>query len=119
MEVSSGARQSLLSIGALLIIIVVSVLLYQPLQLISDWMLIWPLIVALFGCWIIALSGIRASHPQKYERGAFSTLSWGLLLAALGGAWFMYGYGFNWIYSLIIVVLVVAVLAIATALKWK
>jgi uncharacterized membrane protein len=114
-----GGKRGLLSIGVFLIIVVVSVLLYSPAQIIRDWTLILPSILTLSGCWITVLAGMRASSPQKYERGAFSTLSWGVLLAALGGAWFLYGFGFGWIYSLIVVLLALAVLAIATALKRK
>jgi O-antigen/teichoic acid export membrane protein len=113
----SGQRQDLLSIGVFLVIIIIGIILYTPLGIITDWTLIVPLIIALSGCWIIALAGIRSRNPQKYQRGAFSTLSWGLLIAALGGAWFIYGYG--WVYSLILVLLVVAVVAIAAAMKRK
>lgn len=111
-------KSGLVSIGVFLIIVVMSILLYQPLQIIKDWTLLLPLIIALSGCWLAVLAGMRHSSPQKYERGPFSTLSWGLLLVAIGGAWFMYGYGW-WYYSLAIVLLALAALAIAAALKRK
>jgi hypothetical protein len=114
---SDSGRRDLLSIGVFLIIIIISILLYTPLQIITDWTLLLPLITVLSGCWVIALAGIRGHSPQKYERGVFSTFSWGLLLAALGGAWLIVGYGFSWVYSLIVILLVLAVVAIATALK--
>ncbi len=117
MLMADAGRHGLLSIGVFLLIIVVSILLYQPLQVIQDWTLILAMILALSGCWIVVLAGLRSSRPQKYERGAFSTLSWGLLLIALGGAWFLYGYGP--LYSLIMVLIMLAVLAIAAALKRK
>jgi len=110
-----GQNRGLLSIGVFLIILVISILLYTPLGLIKDWGLIPPLIIALYGCWTIFLAGMRASNPQKYERGAFSTLAWGLLLIAIGGAWFFIGV--NWLYSLAIVLFVLGVLAIAAALR--
>jgi hypothetical protein len=113
------AERGLLSIGVLLVIVVVSILLYVPLQVITDWTLILPLILALYGLWTIALGGMRASAPQKYERGAFSTLSMGLLLVAIGGAWFLYGYGYDWYYSLIVILLALAGVAIASAMKRK
>jgi uncharacterized membrane protein len=75
------------------------------------------MIIVLSGCWIIALAGIRGHKPQKYERGVFGTFSWGLLLAAIGGAWLIVGYGFSWIYSLVLILLVLAAVAIAAALK--
>jgi hypothetical protein len=113
------AERGLLSIGVLLVIVVVSILLYVPLQVITDWTLILPLILALYGLWTIALAGMRASSPQKYEREAFSTLWMGLLLVAIGGAWFLYGYGYDWYYSLIVVLLALAGVAIASAMKRK
>jgi hypothetical protein len=114
---ADGGRRDLLSIGVFLIILVVGILLYQPLQIIVDWTLVLPTIIALSGCWLVALAGMRSSALQKYERGAFGTLSWGLLLIAIGGAWFLYGYG--WYYSLVLVLLAFAVLAIVAALKKK
>jgi uncharacterized Tic20 family protein len=114
---ASGESRDLLSIGIILVIVIASILLYTPLQIISDWTLIFPLIIALSGLWIMVLAGMRASNPQKYARGAFSTLSWGALLVAIGGAWFLYSYG--WVYSLIVILLVFALLAIAAAIKRK
>jgi len=95
---------------------VISIILYEPLHLI-DWHLILPLILALYGCWTIGLAGIRASNPHKYERGPFSTFALGLILIAVGGAWFVSSV--SWIYSLVIILLAPAVLAIAAALKRK
>jgi len=114
---AESGKRDLLSIGVVLILVVVSILLYQPLQIVKDWTLVVPLILALSGGWLAVLAGMRASSPQKYERDAFSTLSMGMLLVAIGGAWFIYGFG--WFYSLVIVLLVLAALAIAAALKRK
>jgi len=113
---SEAARRGLLSIGAFLIVIVISILLYAPLGLIS-WDLILPLILALSGIWLMVLAGIKTSNPDQYDRGPFSTFSWGVLLLALGGAWFIYGYGL--LYSIVLLLVVLAVLAIAAALKRK
>ncbi len=109
-----GDRQ-LLSIGVFFIVIVVSILLYVA-QLI-DWTLIIPVILVFSGIWALVLAGIRASNPQKYERGAFSTLALGLLMIAVGGAWYLFYYG--WLYSLVLILLVLGALAIAAALKRK
>ncbi len=114
---AESGKRDLLSIGVVLILVVVSILLYQPLQIVKEWPLVIPLIIALSGGWLAVLAGMRASNPQKYERDAFSTLSMGLLLVAIGGAWFIYGYG--WLYSLVIILVVLAVLAIAAAMKRK
>lgn len=111
-----GQNRGLLSIGVFLIILVVSIVIYEPLKLI-DWTSIPAVILALYGGWMIVLAGLRASNPQKYERGPFSTLAFGLVLIAVGGAWSVYGFG--WLYSLATILLVLGVLAIATALKGK
>jgi len=113
---AEGEKRGLLSIGVFLIILVISIILYMPLELI-DWSLIPPLILALYGCWTIVLAGIRESNPQKYERGSFSTFAWGLLLIAIGGAWF--AYSIEPLYSLAIILLVLGALAITAALRRK
>ena len=109
-------RRMLFSTGILLIIVVVSIILYVPLGVIG-WSMILPMILALYGVWLMVLSGVKARNPQQYDRGPFSTFSWGLLLVALGGAWFVSGY--SWLYSLLVILVVFAVLAIAVALKRK
>ena len=106
----------MLSVGVFLIIIVVAITIYAA-QVITDWTLIFPLVFVLCGCWTLVLAGMRASNPQKYERGAFSTLSLGFVLIALGGAWYMFA--INPLYSLAIILLVFAALAIAAALRRK
>ena len=113
---SEDGNRGLLSIGIFLMILVVSIILYTPLGLI-DWSLIPPLILALYGCWTMALAGIRTSNPHKYERDPFSTFAFGLILMAIGGAWF--AYTIEPLYSLVIILLVLGVLAIAAALKRK
>jgi hypothetical protein len=105
-----------LSIGVFLIIIVVAIVLYAA-QVITDWTLIIPIILVLSGCWTLVLAGMRASNPQKYERGAFSTMSLGLLLITVGGAWYLFA--FDPLYSLAVVLLVFGALAIAAALRRK
>jgi len=111
---AEGEKRGLLSIGVFLIILVVCIILV-PLGL--NWQLVPPLIIALYGCWTIVLAGIRASNPQKYERGPFSTFAWGLLLVAIGGAWF--AYSIEPLYSLAIILLVLGALAITAALRRK
>ena len=111
---SSSDRQ-LLSIGVFLIIIVVGIVL--AVAGVIGWVLFVPLVLVLSGCWAIALAGLRAGKPQKYERGTFSTMASGLGLIAIGGAWYLFG--INWLYSLIVILLAVAALAIVAALKRK
>ena len=113
---AEGGNRGLLSIGVFLIILVISIILYTPLELIP-WSLIPALILALYGCWTIVLAGIRASNPHKYERDPFSTVALGLILIAIGGAWFTYS--IEPLYSLAIILLVLGALAIAAALRRK
>jgi hypothetical protein len=111
----SGSDRQLLSFGVFLIIIVVGILL--AISGIIRWELFVPVVAVLCGCWSIALAGIRASKPQKYEREAFSTMAGGLGLIVFGAAWYLFS--INWIYSLVVILLAIAVLAIATALSRK
>lgn len=113
----AGRNRGLLSLGIFLIILVISIILYNPLGLIPNWWLVPPVILALYGCWTIVLAGIRVTNPVKYELGPFSTLAWGLLLVAIGGAWFLSS--FDMLYSLAIILLVLGSLAIAAALRRK
>jgi hypothetical protein len=110
------SRRETLSIGVFLIIIVVAIMLYAA-QVITDWTLIVPVILVLSGCWTLVLSGIRAAKLQKYERGAFSTMGLGLLLIAVGGAWYLFAV--DPLYSLALILLVLGALAIAAALRRK
>ena len=114
---AEGRNRGLLSIGVFLIILVISIILYEPLHLVHDWSLIPPLILALYGCWTIFLAVIRASNPRKYERGPFSTFTGGLILISIGGAWLVSSFGL--LYSLAIILLVLGILAIAAALRRK
>ena len=110
----SDSKRQLLSIGVFLLIVVAVIVLYAanfvPL---AD---VVPLILVLAGVWILALAAIRGQAPQKYERGAFSTLNMGLLLIAVGGGWYLAVYGY-WLYALALLLLVLAAIAIAAALK--
>ena len=111
----SEDRRQLLSIGIFLIVLVVSIVLYAVGAI--DWTLIVPVILVLLGIWLVALAAMRSRNPTKYERGSFATLSMGLLLIAVGGAWYLIGV--NWLYSLTLILLVLASLAIAAALRHK
>ena len=111
----SNSDRQLLSFGVFLIIIVVGILL--AFTGVISWDLLVPVILVLCGLWAIALGGLRASKPQKYERGSFSTTAGGLGLIVVGAAWYLFG--INWIYSLVVILLAIATLAIAAALRRK
>jgi hypothetical protein len=111
---SESSRQ-LLSIGVFFIIVVVALLL--SVIVLADWILFIPIVLVLSGLWVLVLAGIRASNPQKYERGAFNTMGLGVCMIAVGGAWFLFAY--SWLYSLVLILLVLGALAIAAALRRK
>jgi hypothetical protein len=111
---AENTRQ-LLSIGVFLLIIVAVIVLFAANVVTLENII--PLVLVLSGIWVLALAAMRSRNPQKYERGAFSTLSMGFLLVAVGGAWYLLYV--NWIYSIALVLLVLAVIAIAAALKRK
>jgi hypothetical protein len=110
------SRRETLSLGVFLLIIVGAIMLYAA-QILGDWVLIIPVILVLSGCWTLVLAGMRAANPQKYERGAFSTMGLGLVLITAGGAWYLFA--FNPLYSLALVLLVFGALAIAAAVRRK
>ncbi|MGA3061094.1 MAG: hypothetical protein ABSD92_12110 [Candidatus Bathyarchaeia archaeon] len=112
----SESRRQLLTIGVFFIIIVAAILLY-PANVTHNWWNILQLIIVLFGVWTVVLAGIRAAGPQKYERSAYSTVQMGVLLIALGAAWFLFGY--NWIYSLALLLLALGAIAITSAMRRK
>jgi hypothetical protein len=109
------SKRQLLTIGVFCIILVVAILLVAT-NLIK-WTLFPPLVLALFGIWILALAAMRGASPQKYERSSFSTMAMGLGLIVLGGAWFLFQYG--WLYSLALILLAFGGIAIASAMSKK
>jgi Ca2+/Na+ antiporter len=111
-----ATRQQLdmLSFGVFIIIVAILLIAFAPN---GQWDRMISLTIALFGIWIIATAGIRARNPSKYERGAYSTFVMGLLLLAVGGAWFIniVSEG-NLILSIFVLLIVIGLLAIGTAL---
>ena len=112
---SQSSRQ-LLTIGVFLIIVVVAILLY-PTNVTHNWWNILQLIVVAFGVWILVLAAMRSHNPAKYERSPYSTVQLGLLLIALGAAWFLWAY--SWIYTVAVVLLALGVIAIVSAMRRK
>ncbi len=112
----SESRRQLLTIGVFFIIIVVAILLYPANVTHNGWNIL-QLIIVLFGVWMLVLAGMRAQSPEKYERSAYSTVQMGVLLMAVGAAWFLFGY--SWIYSLALLLLALGVIAIVSAMRRK
>lgn len=74
-----------LSLGVLVVILAISASIFAP-----DLSAIFSLTLILFGMWVMVLAGIRASNPEKYGHEAFNVFSGGILITALGLAWFLY-----------------------------
>ena len=110
------ARQyELLSLGALLVIAAVLLVAFAA-EVIERLDEVLALIIALYGIWTMILAGIRVRNPEKYGRGAYSTLVMGVLLTALGGAWVLYIEGTNVIITIALILVVIGILAVASAL---
>jgi len=108
----------LLSLGVLAVIFAICLIAYAANYIVAD--AIFPLVVALFGVWVMVVAGIRARSSEEYERGAFSTFAWGVLIVAVGGVWFLYVQGLSWVYALAFFVLVIGLLAVVSALRlWR
>jgi len=104
----------LLSFGVLVVVIAILLVAFGPSQ---DWGSIISLTLVLYGLWVIVLAGIRAKTPEKYGRSAFSILVWGILLLAVGGAWYVdiLTQG-NILYSMVLLLIIIGILAVASAL---
>jgi hypothetical protein len=111
----SAGRRELLTIGVFFIVVLVAILLFAANFI--NWTLIVPVILVLFGIWMLALAAMRSANPQKYERDVFSTISTGVLLIAVGGAWYLFP--INWLYSLVLILLLLGAVAIAAAMRRK
>ena len=112
----SKSNRNLLTIGVFFVITVVAILLY-PANVTHNWAYIFQLIIFLFGVWMLILAAMRVAGPQKYERSPYSTVQMGVLLMALGGAWFLWSY--SWIYSIALLLLTLGAIAIASAMRRK
>lgn len=112
------ANMGLVSIGVFLIIVAISIVVYSANIILLEEML--PLIVGLYGCWMMGLAGIKHRNPSKYERGALSTFAWGLLLAVVGFSSILSIEGLmTMLYAVAAVLLVIGILAIAIAIERK
>jgi hypothetical protein len=110
------SNQSVLSLGAFLVILVVAIVLLAT--GIIDLFLFVPVILVLSGCLLLGLAAFKPSTTQKYAPSAFYLLSSGLFLIAVGGAFYLLRV-VNFLYSIALVLLVLGALAIAAALRRK
>lgn len=111
---SKPMNRDLLSVGAVLIILVLVIVLYVS-SIISQWETAGALFIILCGIWILALAEMQSANPQKYARSAYGLAIWGILMIAVGAAWFVAYYDF--IYAIVILLLTCAAVALFTALR--
>jgi hypothetical protein len=110
------ARQyELLSLGALLVI-AAALLVAFSVGVITRIDEVFALIIALYGIWTMILAGVRVRNPEKYGRGAYSTLVMGVLLTALGGAWEFQIRFENIVITIALILVVIGILAVISAL---
>jgi cbb3-type cytochrome oxidase subunit 3 len=112
----SKSQRGLLNLAVLLVIAAV-IIIFVGLAA-SSWGQVIPLIIAFYGCWFIAFAGIRNRYQSKYSRSAFSTLGWGMLLAAIGFGSDLNVIGLiSWIYTVAVVILLLGILGLVAALR--
>jgi len=110
------ARQfELLSLGVFLVIVALVLVAYLG-QMITRLDEVIALVIALYGVWTVVLAGIRTQRPEKYGRGAYSTLVMGILLIAIGGSWYLYIATANFVLSIVLLLIIIGILAVASAL---
>lgn len=104
-----------LSVGVFLVIAAVLLAAYAV-RIIVRLDEVLALIIAVYGVWTVVLAGIGTQNPEKYGRGAYSTLVMGILLIAFGGAWFLTIEGAPIILTIALLLLVIGILAVASAI---
>jgi len=105
----------MLSFGVLMVITAMMLVAYAV-QIVTGLDQVIALIIAFYGVWTMVLAGIRTKNPQKYGRGAYSTLVMGVVLTAIGSAWYLYIATTNYILPVVLLLLVIGILAVVTAL---
>jgi hypothetical protein len=103
-----------LSIGVLMVIIALMLVAYS--SGIVDLGQMMALIITFYGVWTVILGGIRIRNPEKYGRGAQSTLTMGIVLIAIGGAWLLLSAGVSVILAIALLIVIVGILAVVSAL---
>jgi len=113
-DMSTRQQLDMLTFGVLILIVAILLITFGAS---GQWDKMISLTITLLGLWIMVSAGIRARNPSKYERGAYSTFVMGLLLLAVGGAWFVnIMTNGNIIFSIFLLLIVIGLLVIATAL---
>jgi cobalamin synthase len=104
-----------LSFGVLMVIIALMLVAYAT-AIVTDLGQMMALIIGFYGVWTVILAGIRMRNPEKYGRGAQSTLTMGIVLIAIGGAWLLLTAGISVILAIALLIVIVGILAVVSAL---
>ena len=109
-------QTAILSIGVFIIIVAISLIAYGT-GIIKGIDEVFSLIIMSYGVWLMILSAIAGGGTKSYERSPFSTFAWGVMLTAIGGAWFLNIKTKQWVYSLALVLLILGLLVVVVALR--
>ena len=77
----------------------------------------FSLILVTYGVWLMILSAISRGGTRSYERSPFSTFAWGVIIAAIGGAWFLNIRTNQLVYSFALFLLIFGILVVAVAFR--
>ena len=81
------------------------------------WQLV-PMFLTIFSLWIIATAGIKGvSKTSPYEIQPFSTAGLGLVLLAVGTAWWMYARGIALPYVALTLTLIIGILVVVAGVR--
>ena len=108
-------QTGILSIGVFIIIVAIYLIAYGAEIIKIDE--VFSLILMSYGVWLMVLSAISGGGTKSYERSPFSTFAWGVMMTAIGGAWFLNIRTDQWVYSFALVLLILGLLVVVVALR--
>ena len=109
-------QSGILSIGVFIIIVAVSLIAYG-IGIIKGIDEVFSLILMSYGVWLMVLSAVAGGGTKSYERSPFSTFAWGVIIAAIGGAWELNIRTNQPVYSLALFLLIFGILVVAVAFR--
>jgi len=75
------------------------------------------LILLVSGIWGVFIAVLRGKTPGPYEMSAFSTASWGILLASIGALWFLTFRGVTIDFIAVLFFIIIGLLLLLAALR--